>query len=156
MNWSEKQRRYQLWSAMPRSLRPDDIKTVKEFAKAIAVSPETLGIWECTVGWWDEIYLNVKAIVGRSLNDICSAMVFKAKLGNVPAAKLCLSMLNLHNDQAEANRDLLADQLVIILNANVSASKPGLPAPLVIDMPVQEKVVEEVITIEHPQEGTDA
>lgn len=141
VEWSEKQQKYQLWSALPKELLPDGMTTTNQFAAAINVSPETLYVWENTLGWWEEVYQNVKSIIGRALPRVVTAIVNKAQTGNVPAAKLCLSMLNLHNDKLTVENDLLADQLIIVLNTTVSPNLTGLPAPITIDMP--SKVVDQ-------------
>jgi len=135
VQWSERQIKYQLWSGLPKGLRPDGMKTTAQFASAIKVSPETLYVWENTLGWWDEVYQRAKSIIGRALSDVMSALVIKAKAGNVPAAKLCLSMLDLHNDKLTVEQDLLADQLIIVLNTTVDSKPAELPAPITIDMP---------------------
>ncbi|GAG41917.1 unnamed protein product, partial [marine sediment metagenome] len=44
-------------------------------------------------------------------------------------------------------QDLLADQLIVVVTAPAGSANPGLPAPITIDMPPQEKVVREQSSI---------
>ena len=122
-DWTIKQSKYQLWLAAPRAARPKDLRSRQAVAKRLGVTTPTLRRWEVEPGWWDSVFAQARAIVGRELGSILRAMVIQARGGSVTAAKLCLEVLGVHHTKVQHEIDMRSDQLIVVLHPD--ALPPG-------------------------------
>jgi len=121
--WSEIQGKLITWLSTPRALRPEGLKTWRQFSKLTGIEVETLHRWTLLPGFWDDVFVSSRAIVGRELAEILSSLVEKAKSGNVQATKLCLSILGVHADKIEIEQSFADDQVVVVLSGAQAAQK---------------------------------
>ena len=117
MPFSPAQRKLQAWQSSPASVRPRGLKTEKQISKKMGIPISTLRMWELLPGWWDDVFIDARAIIGRELGGILDAMVRRAKGGSVPAAKLCLAALDVHVDKLRIEGEIKGEQLVLIMPA---------------------------------------
>ncbi len=118
--------RYRTFLSVPMRYRPDNLRTIEEFASFYNIKPALLQQWESEPGFWDEVFNGARAVAGRALADVIDALVMRAKGGNVNAIKLALEMLGVHHDKLEVQHTKQQDQIIMVL-------PPGMSLP---DVPV--------------------
>ena len=122
-DWTPMQQKYQLWLAIPARARPEALRNRGAFARRLGVTLATLRRWEVEPGWWDAVFQQARAIIGRQLGGILNAMAKAAQAGSVAAAKLCLEVLGVHHMKIQHEVDMQGDQLIIMLHPD------ALPPP---------------------------
>lgn len=125
--WTVRQQKYQLWLAAPAAARPEGLRTRQELADKLVISPMTLRNWERLPGWWDAVFEQARAVVGREIGSILKAVVREAKAGSVQAAKLCLQVLGVHAEKIQHEVDVHQDQLILILHPAALPAPPAIP-----------------------------
>ena len=127
-NWTIQQQKYQLWLAAPNRSRPRNLRSRKTIAEKLGVSVPTLRRWETEPRWWDAVFQQARAIIGRRLAGILDAMATAAEGGSVNAAKLCLEVLGVHHKRIQHDVDVRGDQLVVILHGDALPSNGATPS----------------------------
>ena len=124
--WSEQQRKYIDWLGMLEKLRPIGCRTKAQFSKIMGVTEDTLAQWELEPGFWSEVYVLARAVIGQNLTEVLTALYHKAKSGNIPAITLCLEVLNVHYDKIEIENTGMQEQIVVLMPAG---TKPNEDQP---------------------------
>lgn len=90
-----KQRRFAQWISLPKSKRPPDCQTQKQFSELLGVSEYTLLHWKRLPEFWDLVYKEAQEIIGDKIPAILEAIATEALAGSMTAAKLALEVLGL-------------------------------------------------------------
>lgn len=98
-NWSEEQRLYMDWQALPKDERTP--KTEAEFAAQINVTDRTLRRWKQLPGFWDGVKNEARANLRSAIGSIYNALIKEAVAGSFQHQKLALEMLGEHTDKIQ-------------------------------------------------------
>ena len=116
MPWTPVQQMVQQWMAMPKALRPENLRTKVALAKVLKTNTNLIYRWQTSPGWWDEVFKFARAQIGEDLPGILKSMVSQALAGDVRAAKLCLEVLGVHADKLVLQAEIKHDGLLVILD----------------------------------------
>ena len=135
---TERQKAYQLWLGIPESQRPSDLRTHAQIAERLNVSLKTLNEWEAQPGFWEVPFGHARAILGQRLPPILSALAKKAESGNIPAIKLSLEVLGVHQDHVTQTVDIVQRQPLIVLTSTMDELRAATatgdrPTPLTLE-----------------------
>jgi hypothetical protein len=114
--------KYRTFLSVPASVRPDEMKTIKQFAAHFRIQASLLRQWEQEPNFWNDVFGEAQSVLGRALADVMEALVRRAKNGNVNAIKLALEVLGVHHDKLEVQQTKANDQIIMIL-------PPGMEIP---------------------------
>lgn len=117
--------KYRTFLSVPAVVRPTEMKTIKQFADHFRIQPSLLRQWELEPNFWNDVFGEAQAVIGRALADIMHSLAERAKAGNVNAIKLSLEVLGVHHDKLEVQQTKANDQIIMILPAGMEI--PQLP-----------------------------
>jgi len=114
--------KYRTILSVPTELRPEQFKTPADFARYFNLPVALLKQWEMEPGFWDSVFTEAQAVVGRAMADVMQSLARRAKSGNIQAIKLSLEVLGVHHDKMEVQHRLENDQVILVL-------PPGMELP---------------------------
>lgn len=142
--------KYRTFLSVPASLRPKGLQTVREFAEHFRIQASLLKQWESEPTFWDDVFGEAKAVLGRAMADIMASLAARAMAGNVNAIKLSLEVLGVHHDKMEVQQTRTNDQIIMVL-------PPGMEIPTLPNYTSQDQLDGEagVLTQTHIDESMD-
>lgn len=114
--------KYRTFLSVPSSVRPEEMKTTRQFADHFRIQASLLRQWELEPNFWNDVFSEAQSVLGRALADVMEALVARAKGGNVNAIKLALEVLGVHHDKLEVQQTKVNDQIIMVL-------PPGMEIP---------------------------
>jgi hypothetical protein len=100
-SWSADQYKFQLWLALPSSIRKP--KTQRAIAEELGVHESTLSDWKKLPGWRDAVNTLALDLVRDDVPDVLASTRREAKKGSFQHQKMILEMVGLYTERREVS-----------------------------------------------------